>query len=724
MSSGSHDPEVLADFVAESTELLDQLEQDLIELELHPSDESLIQRVFRAMHTIKGSASFLAIPPVESMAHAAEDALNLVRNGAVALSPSLMDQVLKAADVLRRQIKAVAAGAVLHAPPQALIESLRSVACEQATPAASSAAGNAEPDPSLILNLPASKRDLLPFMVDDLQESLNHIAQAIDAVVQTTPPADWAAPEQTAELIRSVGFFAIEQLSAEVQLLHDAVDAMVSAPVEKRVALCQGATELIELLRERSAAARQLRQLPAGERSTVTQLRALLGGSALEAGPVATPAPAPTAAPAPTPAPTAEPGNQAPAPEATSASGEARTPSGESADQTIRISVDRLDALLNLVGELVLYKNRMLALAKRVRSVDHGRALQDEIGQMASDLDRVSDEIHLGVMRTRMQPLSKLFNRYPRLIRDLVRTCGKQVELEVVGGDVEVDKSVLEAMGDPLVHMLRNSVDHGVETPERRTAQGKTPVGRISLRAHHEGDHVLIQIVDDGAGIDAARLAQHAINKGLITREEVDAMSVSQQLNLIFLPGFSTAEQVTNLSGRGVGMDVVRTNIARINGTIVVDSTPGLGTTISISIPLTVAIVPAMMIAVGRSRYAVPLLKVEEIVRLADVQCTTVHGAGVIRVRDQVLATVDLEQRLGERETQPRFALVVRHEDRRVALLVDQPLGYQEVVIKPLGQSFAGCAAVNGATIREDGGVSLILDVATLVGQARVARAA
>ncbi|MEM9296326.1 MAG: chemotaxis protein CheA, partial [Planctomycetota bacterium] len=386
------------------------------------------------------------------------------------------------------------------------------------------------------------------------------------------------------------------------------------------------------------------------------------------------------------------------------------------AEQTIRVEVSRLESLLNLIGQLVLNKNRILGLNRHLDEMELEQETREAFTAASGELDRLTGELQMGVMRTRMQPLAKLFDRYPRVIRDIARVTGKQIELVIDGKDTEVDKSVLESLADPLVHILRNSADHGVELPEDRKASGKPEKGRIHLQAEHQGSHVRVAISDDGKGLDREKIGAKAVERGLVKADQLAALSDSEVFRFIFEAGFSLAKQVSELSGRGVGMDVVRSNIQKINGTVQIHSKPGKGTTMEVLIPLTVAIMPAMVVGVGRHLYSIPLQSVVEIVRPDEQQRYSVRGEPVIRIRNDVLPLMDMRARLGEASDGEggRFAVVVAVGGRRLGLMVDRLVGQQEIVIKPLDDGFTQGGPFAGATIREDGDVSLILDVVAL----------
>ncbi len=385
----------------------------------------------------------------------------------------------------------------------------------------------------------------------------------------------------------------------------------------------------------------------------------------------------------------------------------------------IRVDVGLLDELMNLVGELVLARNQIVQLVNEEQDSQFAGASQR--------LNLITTELQEGVMKTRMQPIGNVWNKLPRVVRDLSVACGKQVELQMVGQDTELDKTIIEAIKDPLTHLVRNAVDHGIEDPATRAAAGKSAEGKLVLRAFHEGGQVNIEIADDGGGIDADAIRRKAIDKGVVTAEQAAKMGEREALNLIFAPGFSTAEQVTNVSGRGVGMDVVRTNIEKIGGTVDVVTDLGVGTTFKVKIPLTLAIVPALIVASGGDRYAIPQLSLIELVRLEGETARTgiemVHGAPVHRLRGQLLPIVDLGSELGRGDEQQRdvINIVVLHADgQQFGLIVDEIHDTQEIVVKPLGSHLKDATLFAGATIMGDGNVALILDVLGTAQRARV----
>lgn len=388
------------------------------------------------------------------------------------------------------------------------------------------------------------------------------------------------------------------------------------------------------------------------------------------------------------------------------------------AESSIRVDVSLLDKLMNLVGELVLARNQILQYAPAERDVTFVASTQT--------LNLITSELQEAVMKTRMQPIGNIWDKFPRVVRDLSHSCGKQVSLEMEGKETELDKTLIEAIKDPLTHIVRNSVDHGIEMPDKRVQAGKSPEGRLILRAYHEGGQVNIEISDDGAGINPVKIKQKAIEKNLITQEQAARMSDRELVNLIFLPGFSTAEKVTNVSGRGVGMDVVRTNIEKIGGTVDLQGIPGTGTTLKIRIPLTLAIIPALTVNCGGGRYAIPQVSLLELVRLDGDQQNKVemiNGTPVYRLRGYLLPLVYLDQELKVEKVSRDDAInivVLQADDRQFGLVVDGINDTEEIVVKPLGKQLRGVTAFAGATIMGDGKVALILDVMGLAQRAQV----
>ena len=757
MEIGGFDSQIIQDFLTESGELLEQLEGDLVSLEQACDDLELINTIFRALHTIKGSASFLALTPLVAIAHASETALNAARNGQLAITPGVMDDLLAAIDALRTQFSELNRGTTeLTAADPLLVKRLNDLgsATVQAEAATHEAVVQDATDAGGVtveaLDLADNKAALLEFLVADVQQSIEHlrgIARKLDG------GADGAFNELASvasELCKAVDFFDFRDMADLAHAIEEAGENGVqnlSATFDQFIPRFHAALHILD---DQATALSEGRRHVWNVQTLCERINTLVDGSALPEDAILPenasvqqtlridqvlddgPNPEPTSNDA-----VAEPGlrdnGTTPQPADASASDEGPTPAEKTrkpeakeaggkpvVEQTVRVEVGRLETLMNLVGELVLQKNRIGALARQADDA-LGSGRNGELGEhllgSSAALDRVAGDIQVAVMRTRMQPLDKLFGKYPRLIRDLAGKTGKKIKLVIEGGDTEVDKSVIEELGDPLVHILRNSADHGVEMPDVRAAAGKPEEGTIRLMASHEGSFVQVVIADDGKGLDRAVIGAKAVERGLTTESELASKSDGEIFRYIFEAGFSTAAQVSDLSGRGVGMDVVRTNIEKLKGAITIESEKGRGTTLTIAIPLTIAIMQAMMVRVGPERYAVPLSNIVEIVRPTPEQLATIREHPVMRLRNEVLPLIqantifDVPQ---ERREDSPFAVVLQSGHRRLGLMVSELIGQREIVVKPLGDMHDAPSAVSGATVREDGGVSLIVDVMEL----------
>ena len=404
------------------------------------------------------------------------------------------------------------------------------------------------------------------------------------------------------------------------------------------------------------------------------------------------------------------------------AGGDEKAPAAN-VEQTVRVDVKRLDHLMNLIGELVLGKNRLIKMYGDVEERYDGEKFLEELNQVVASISSVTTDVQLAVMKTRMQPVGKVFNKFPRMVRDLSRELGKNIDLVITGEETELDKSIVEEIGDPLVHIIRNSCDHGIEKPEARAAAGKPETGTVNLKAYNEGNHIVIEIADDGKGLDAQMLKQKGIEKGLISEREADSMSDKEAFNIIFKPGFSTAAAITNVSGRGVGMDVVKTNIEKLNGIIDIESEKGVGTTQKLKIPLTLAIIQALLVAVQEEYYAIPLSSVIETVRVSQEEIYTVDGKSVLRLRDEVLPIVRLADIFKVdsvlENTSEVYVVVIGLAEQKMGVIVDYLVGQEEVVIKSLGYYLKGTEGIAGATVRGDGRITMIVDVAAMMEMAK-----
>lgn len=726
MSFGA-DEEILQDFLVEAGEILEQLSEQLVELESRPDDANLLNAIFRGFHTVKGGAGFLQLHELVECCHIAENVFDILRKGERHVDSELMDVILEALDAVNGMFSEVRERAPITAATPELLAALARLA----EPADTSAAPVAEAAPEPVVEAEA---DVTDSEFEQLLNSLNAVKAEAEA-----PVAAVAAP--TGEDITDAEFESLlDQLHGKGQFAADAVApaAAVEAPAapastditddEFEALLDQlhgKGTFVADALPEVAAAAPTAAAAPDADglisdhefESLLDELHGKgkfteVGASASASAAVATPAPvaakaaAPVAAkPAPAPAAAAAPARAAaPAPAA------AEKPASE-AETTVRVDTARLDDIMNMVGELVLVRNRLVRL---------GLSSGDEAMQKAvSNLDVVTADLQTAVMKTRMQPIKKVFGRFPRLVRDLARQLKKEINLELVGEETDLDKNLVEALADPLVHLVRNAVDHGVETPEEREASGKSRNGKVILAAEQEGDHILLSITDDGKGMDPAILRNIAVKRGVMDKDAADRLTDTECYNLIFAPGFSTKTEISDVSGRGVGMDVVKTKISQLNGSINIYSTKGQGSKIVIKVPLTLAIMPTLMVMLGNQAFAFPLVNVNEIFHLDLSRTNVVDGQEVVIVRDKALPLFYLKRWLvasaKHEEQREGHVVILSVGTQRIGFVVDQLVGQEEVVIKPLGKMLQGTPGMSGATITGDGRIALILDVPSML---------
>lgn len=538
--------ELIGDFLVETNEIIENLDQDLVELENRQDDLDLLNKIFRGAHTMKGSSSFLGFDKLSGVTHHAEEILNKLRRGEIRVTREIMDVLLEFVDVTKRIVQDI----------------------ENGTDSA------------------------------DASDVIKKLKLANEGKIISSSGSQPAKPAAKAE--------------------------------------------------PKKASAKQ------------TQAKAA------------------------------------------------------TTEQTIRVDVTRLDDLLNIMGELVLSRNRLAQLAFDLENKFENEYLIEQLTEATSQIGMNTTELQLAIMKTRMIPIGKVFNKFPRMVRDISRDQGKEIDLIISGEETELDKSVVEAIGDPLIHMIRNSCDHGVESPEVRKSKGKPAKGEVLLSAYHEGNHIVIEIKDDGAGMDPEKLKRKAVEKRVITQEEAAGLDKNQAYSLIFRPGFSTAEKITNISGRGVGMDVVRTNIEKLNGIITIESEIGKGSTFYLKLPLTLAIIQALLVEVATETFAIPLVSVVETVRISSSEIHSFEGREVLKLRDRVLSLVRLDEAFDLEETpnDDLYVVVVALAEKQLGFIVDKLIGQEEIVIKSLGEYLGGNPGVAGATITGNGRVRLIIDVA------------
>ncbi len=551
--------DIVNDFISESTEVLDSLDQKFIELEKNPGDKTLLNDIFRSVHTIKGAAGFLGFQQMVEVTHVTEDVLNKLRKGEMGLDAAIMDAILQSVDLIK---------VLLH-------------------------------------NIKEK---------NGREEDLKPAIASLTGINGNSSEKEEAKKEEAPQLT---------VISTEKKEKEE--------PVKP-----------------------QAKEEPHKEK-----------------------------------------------------------------EQSIRVDIDRLDSVLNIAGELVLSRNRLMRLGSKLCELDTESELLSQMEEGIAQLDLVTTDLQLAVMKMRMQPIAKVFNKFPRMVRDLARQSGKEIELSISGEETELDKTVIEEIGDPLVHLIRNAVDHGMEPPEERAAKGKPRSGTLCLSAYQEGRHIIVSVADDGRGIDPAAIKKSAVEKGLLTPEDAEKMPNKEALNLIFIPGFSTAKKVSNISGRGVGMDVVKTNISRINGTISIDSEVGKGMKIIFRLPLTLAIIQALTVEAGREIYGIPLSTVIENIRVEADDVKTIDGREVIHLRDRVYPVVRLsglvDGNISAYNSQWKYIVLIGIGEKSFGILVDRLHGQEEIVMKSMGEYLKGTEGIAGACINGDGKVILILDVAGLL---------
>lgn len=686
--------EYIALFLEEAGEQIDILEQDILQLEQSPSQE-ILNEIFRAAHTLKGSSRAMGFTAMGELTHAMEDVFDALRKGEISVSTEMVNRLFDALDTLKAMRDQVAEGGSSDITCEDLVKSLRDVLKGANADASVSSASPAEQKHADAgISLQEHERDAACAAVDNglsvyqftvrlaedtLMKSVRAlmVLQAIDAsggtVLASNPDEEALDNEQFGD-----SFLLLVATDKPVDnLRHVLLQISEIRDVE------------VQPWAEKISPARQ--PVPAGE--------------AINPSPEAK---------------TEEPSSPQPASSAAAADrGGSRTPA---VSQTVRVDVQRLDTLLNLVGELVIDRTRVAQLGREFETRFQHDEMVDSLLETAAHIGRITDELQEHIMKARMLPIEQVFNRFPRMIRDLAQKFGKEVRLVMEGQETELDRSVIEMISDPLIHMLRNSVDHGIEPPEEREALGKPRQGTIRLSARHEENYILIEIEDDGRGMDPAHLREVAVRKGVLTRDAADRLTDREALGLIFAPGFSTAKQVTEVSGRGVGMDIVRSNIQRVGGIVDVDSTPGKGTRFSIRLPLTLAIIRALLVRVSAEVYAIPLGSVLETLKIHPESLQFVGRQPAIVLRGRTLPLISLRKHFYDEFSdvspcqgdQPMFVVVIGLGERQIGLVVDHLIGEQEIVIKSLSRHLGDINGFSGATILGDGRIALILEVADI----------
>ncbi len=657
--------EIMEDFLIEAFEMNEQLDQDLVELEHNPEDLDLLNRIFRVAHTIKGSSSFLNLNILTHLTHNMEDVLNRARKGEIKITPDIMDVVLRSIDLMKTLLVTIrdTGSDTNNGKENEIEEAVKQLQAITSQNLEGAKEGTKEAP---------KKENQEEEKKENIKENQGNKAKAPTAEnsASDNPLADEPDLDYTN--------MSAEEVEAEIERL---LNKRQEADKERRAQKKQEAKPKQEVTPKT--------ETPKTETPKTETLKAPKTETKAKAK-----------------ADTEE--NKAPS---------------IGVEQTVRVDVRRLDHLMNLIGELVLGKNRLIRIYGDVEERYDGEKFLEELNQVVSSISAVTTDLQLAVMKTRMQPVGKVFNKFPRMVRDLSRELGKSIELIIEGEETELDKSIVEEIGDPLIHIIRNSCDHGIEPLEERRRLNKPETGKVQLSAYNEGNHIVIKISDDGKGLDPVMLKEKAIEKGVISERDAEGMSDREAFNLIFKPGFSTAKVVSNVSGRGVGMDVVKTNIEKLNGIIEIDSEVGVGTTQKLKIPLTLAIIQALLVGVQEEYYAIPLSSVLETVRISQDEIYTVDGKSVLRLRDEVLSLVRLSDIFKVdailESNSDVYVVIIGLADQKIGVIVDYLIGQEEVVIKSLGYYLKNTRGIAGATVRGDGKITLIVDVGAMMDMAK-----
>ena len=731
------DDEILQDFLVEAGEILELLSEQLVELENNPNDTQLLNAIFRGFHTVKGGAGFLSLTELVNTCHGAENLFDGLRQGLRQLDAELMDTILATLDIINEQFSAVKNGEEQVAAPAHILEKLHQLSKPAEVVEEVEVAPVAE-----IVSEPSEEVDPFEFdaLLDELQAKPN-VGSTVILNEQSEKSGDEINEDEFESLLDELhgkgAHSATPALKQDVigtdEIGEDEFESLLDelhgkgahgvTPKAKPAVSDEIEDEFEHLLDElhgkgaHSSGVKVEKQ--AQEDLTDNEFETLLGEIKGVNKPVAATVIQPTVAPKADPV-KAPPQATKPIVPPTPVNkptevNSVKNPETKATqvEQTVRVDTKTLDEIMNMVGELVLVRNRLVSLETSTEN--------EEISRAIANLAVVTSDIQGSVMKTRMQPIKKVFGKFPRVVRDLARQLNKNINLELLGEETDLDKNLVEALADPLVHLVRNSVDHGIEMPDVRLKSGKKEQGKITLSAAQEGDHILLVIQDDGAGMDADKLKQIAINKGVLDQDAADRMSNKEAYSLIFAPGFSTKVEVSDISGRGVGMDVVKTSIVKLNGTISIDSTMGVGTRIEITVPLTLAILPTLMVLVAKQTFALPLSNVNEIFRLDLAKTNKVNGQLTVVIRNQAIPLFYLRDWLAVKATPVEkskglgHVVIVQLGTQLVAFVVDALLGQEEVVIKPLGKLLTGTPGMAGATITSDGGIALILDLPSLL---------
>jgi two-component system chemotaxis sensor kinase CheA len=739
--SFEEDEEILQDFLVEAGEILELLSEQLVDLEQRPDDYDLLNAIFRGFHTVKGGAGFLQLNPLVDCCHEAENVFDILRNGKRTVTSDLMDVILESLDTVKEMFDAVRNGQKPSPATPELLTTLHRLAQPESNdaPVPDAAAEKVEETADVAVQSGSDSEQSEDITDDEFEKLLDALdgekSEVASRSLESAPTVGGLGLDDNDIFFDVSDESAVAEARDEItddEITDDEFEALLDQihGSGKSAASAESAGSDNETADTTSASASSgsddlitdsefedlLDRLHGKGQKPATTDAEPVKAEDIKVEAVKAEVPKPQAAQAEVKKPDAK-RLEVVQPKAVKKpvekfSGKSLEASAPAAETTVRVDTKRLDDIMNMVGELVLVRNRLVRLG--LRSND------EAMSKAVSSLDVVTADLQSSVMKTRMQPIKKVFGRFPRVVRDLARSLKKEINLELRGEDTDLDKNLVEALADPLVHLVRNAVDHGVELPDQREAAGKSRVGVVTLAAEQEGDHILLSIEDDGGGMDANVLRAIAVRKGMMDQDVADRLTENECFNLIFSPGFSSKEIISDVSGRGVGMDVVKTKITQLNGILNVDSTLGKGTRIEIKVPLTLAIMPTLMVMLKDQAFAFPLVSVNEIFNLDLSKINVVDGQEVIVVRDKPIPLYHLKRWLSKGEANAKadessHVLVVSIGNQRAGFVVDQLIGQEEVVIKPLGAMLHGTAGIAGATITGDGRIALILDVPSML---------
>ena len=678
----------LSMFIDEAKEHLQALNENLLRLEQQPDDIGIVQSIFRSAHTLKGMSATMGFQDLAALTHEMENVLDQVRGGRLKMNDDIFDTLFKGLDTLEAMVRDVEGGGAGQADVADLVERLKSLA-EGGAPSAARAASGMGGSGSASAG--TEERNGL----DEYQLSV--IRQSAESGFRTLHIRVTLREGCLLKAARAYMVFDALEQHGEVVKSEPSVHDLEQEKFDRSFAVYYITRQEASFIRDLIYGISEIEEVTAEELSWADQAAEPPREQAQAESAAASAAPA-----AQNPAETGR----------TTAAGRGDKQGGGVAGRTIRVDSERLDALMNMFSELIINRARLEQLASEIRRGD----LTEAVEQMS----RITGNLQDVILKLRMVPLETVFNRFPRMVRDLAKSLGKKVDFVITGAETELDRTVVDEIGDPLVHLIRNAIDHGLEPIADRKKAGKPETGKVNLRAYHSGNFVMIEIEDDGRGIDRKKVVDKAVQRGMLTAADAARLTDEQAYQLLFASGFSTAETVSDISGRGVGLDVVKTKIESLGGRVSVESTPGAGTRFIIRLPLTLSVISAMLVKLGPEKYAIPLSSIVETGIIEQNAIRNVHGTRVVDYRNSIVPVISLAEVLesphyrddAEAETE---IVLVRKGDRMAALMVDDFIGQNDIVLKSLGKYLANNDIIFGATILGDGQVALIIDPNSLI---------